>query len=169
MHKNGNTSLTISWTQEGKLPQYHKIGGFIEKKIKSIDRVEHNAWVYNIEVEDDHSYVSNGSVVHNCITAVKAQAGGAIPVSSNFAALDETIQYGVKISMDKAETKKTKDDEANVGSWTDEELNKFRDSLIDMLKNPDKQAKIRPDMMAWARKEMSWSRTATGWINDFES
>lgn len=169
MHKNGNTSWTISWTQEGKLPQYHKIGGFIEKKIKSIDRVEHNDWVYNIEVEDDHSYVSNGSVVHNCITAVKAQAGGAIPVSSNFAALDETIKYGVKIAMKKADTKKTKDDEANVGSWTDDELNQFKSSLIDMLKNPDKQNKIRPDMMAWARKEMSWAKTAKGWQDDFES
>ena len=107
--------------------------------------------------------------MHNCITAVKAQAGGAIPVSSNFAALDETIQFGVKIAMKKADTKKTKDDEANVGSWTDDELNQFKDALIDMLKNPDKQNKIRPQMIAWARKEMSWQKTAKGWQDDFES
>lgn len=41
----------------------------------------------------------------DCISARKAQAGGAIPVTTDFAALDETVQFGYKIH-----SKKTKDD-----------------------------------------------------------
>lgn len=33
----------------------------------------------------------------SCITAIKAQAAGAIPVCSSYAALDETVQHGIKI------------------------------------------------------------------------
>lgn len=32
--------------------------------------IEHNALVYNLEVEEDHSYVANGITVHNCLDAV---------------------------------------------------------------------------------------------------
>jgi len=40
----------------------------------------------------------------DCISARKAQAGGAIPVTTDFAALNETVQSGVKVH-----SKKTKD------------------------------------------------------------
>ncbi len=31
-----------------------------------LDKIEYNDYVYNLEVEDDHSYVANGNIVHNC-------------------------------------------------------------------------------------------------------
>jgi hypothetical protein len=34
--------------------------------IKSLDRNEYSGLVYNLEVEDDHSYVVEGVAVHNC-------------------------------------------------------------------------------------------------------
>lgn len=40
----------------------------------------------------------------DCISARKAQAAGAIPVTTDFAALDETVQFGTKVH-----SKKTKD------------------------------------------------------------
>lgn len=97
-----------------------------------------------------------------CITAVKAQAGGAVPVSSNFAALDETVQHGVKLPM------KAQDEKTPVGQWADNELDEFKEALIDMLKHPEKQEAIRPKMMKWAREEMSWEKTAKQWVGDFE-
>lgn len=97
-----------------------------------------------------------------CISAVKAQAGGAVPVASNFAALKETVKYGEILDM-KAQSEKTP-----VGEWDEEELNKFKDSLIKVLKDPGYQEAVRPEMMKWARTQ-SWLNTARGWVKDFEA
>lgn len=96
-----------------------------------------------------------------CITAVKAQAGGAVPVSSNFAALKETVKYGTILDM------KAQDENTPVGQWDKEELDKFKEALIDMLKHPEKQESIRKEMMEWARTQ-SWAMRAKEWIGDFE-
>src|SRR5665213_954634 len=73
-----------------------------------------------------------------CITAIKAQAGGAVPVSSNFAALDETVQYGVKLPM------KEQKEGAKIGLGDTKFLTEFRESLISMLSNSSLQKEIRP-------------------------
>lgn len=95
-----------------------------------------------------------------CITAIKAQAGGAVPVSSNFAALDETVQFGTKIPM------KQLDEKTPVGDWDSKELTMFKTALIDMLSNPQAQELIRPKMMDWARTQ-SWDNVARSWIEEF--
>lgn len=97
-----------------------------------------------------------------CITAVKAQAGGAVPVSSNFAALKETVQFGEILDM------KAQDEKTPVGQWDKEELEKFKVALIKVLKDPEYQESIRLKMMTWARTQ-SWANTAGSWIEDFES
>lgn len=38
----------------------------ITKKIQKIQQEYYEGWVYNLEVEDDHSYVAEGIAVHNC-------------------------------------------------------------------------------------------------------
>lgn len=99
----------------------------------------------------------------SCITAMKAQASGAIPVSSNFAALEETVQYGVKIPM------KAMDEKTPVGKWDKEELDKFKGHLVSMLKNPSGQEAIRSEMKKWARENQSWSNVAGEWDEEFNS
>lgn len=87
-----------------------------------------------------------------CITAIKSQASGAVPVASNFAALDETIQFGHKQAF---------------GEFDDSDLQKYKDSLIWWLQHPEEQEKERPKMMAWART-ISWANVAKGWDEDFD-
>lgn len=87
-----------------------------------------------------------------CITAIKSQASGAVPVASNFAALDETIQFGHKQTF---------------GEFDDKDLQKYKESLIWWLQHPDEQEKVRPEMMKWARST-SWDNVALGWTADFE-
>lgn len=96
-----------------------------------------------------------------CITAIKAQAGGAVPVSSTFAALKETVQYGALIPM-----VGTPEDKA-VSEWKEKDVNRFRDELVDMLTHPNKQAKIRPAMMYWARTQ-SWQKVAEQWDKELQ-
>ena len=86
----------------------------------------------------------------SCISAMKAQAFGAIPVVTNYAALKETVRNGYKI-------------DANIE--TEEGQKVYMDSLIDMLKHPKKQEEIRPAMMAWAKQQFPWSNVATQWNN----
>jgi glycosyltransferase involved in cell wall biosynthesis len=87
-----------------------------------------------------------------CITAVKCQAAGAIPVASNTAALDQMIQFGTKLPFDPESPK---------------DLETYKEKLIWWLQHPEEQEKIRPKMMKWARK-LSWLETAKGWQRDFE-
>lgn len=86
-----------------------------------------------------------------CITAIKAQAGGAVPVASNFAALDETIQFGHK---------------QDFKEFDDEDLEKYKEALIWWLQHPEEQEKVRPKMQEWARTN-SWQKIANQWSKDF--
>jgi len=87
-----------------------------------------------------------------CITAVKAQAGGAVPVCSNYAALDEMVQYGEKMPL---------------YPMTEEKLEHYKDRLIWWLQHPEEQEKQRKAMKEWART-LTWRSTAEGWARDFE-
>jgi intein/homing endonuclease len=46
--------------------KYKKIGGSFFYKIKSILEIDLLEDIYNLEVEDDHSYVANNVIVKNC-------------------------------------------------------------------------------------------------------
>lgn len=87
-----------------------------------------------------------------CITAIKAQAGGAVPVASNFAALDETIQFGHKQAFKE---------------FDDADLEKYKEALIWWLQHPEEQEKVRPEMQQWARS-VSWQAVGEVWVKDFE-
>lgn len=93
-----------------------------------------------------------------CITAIKAQAGGAIPVSTDFAALDETVQYGTKLHIP---------NDGAVGRADQEFLNNYKEALIDMLKHPEKQEAQRKEMMSRARG-ISWQAIADQWAGEFD-
>lgn len=86
-----------------------------------------------------------------CITAVKAQAAGCIPVASNYAALDETIQFGHKQEFKEFDAA---------------DLEKYKQKLIWWLQHPEEQEKVRPQMMGWARTN-SWESVAKKWDAEF--
>jgi len=94
-----------------------------------------------------------------CITAIKAQSGGAVPVSTDFAALDETVQFGTKLHIP---------NDGAVGRADAKFLGAYRDALIDMLQHPEKQEAQRAAMMSWARTK-SWQSVAEQWRGEFEA
>lgn len=87
----------------------------------------------------------------NCITAQKAMAGGAIPVTSDFACLKDLVSYGEQIPMNKFE---------------DQDVEKYKNHLISWLKSPHRQNGIRKEMQTWAREKFDWSNTAKQWDED---
>lgn len=84
----------------------------------------------------------------SCITAMQAQALGAVPVVTNYGALKETVQYGEKVDGDVFEQ---------------ETMEKWCDSLIWWLKNPKEQESIREEMIEWAKNTFSWEEVAKKW------
>lgn len=97
-----------------------------------------------------------------CITAVKAQAGGAWPVTSDYAALKENVHFGYRQPMREI------DKQSRAGWWTEKELGTYRDALIQTLQKPIEN-KQRKQMMAWARENKSWAQTAKQWDGVFRA
>lgn len=151
-HKNGAVSYSIAWTTVPTIKFYGENENYILHRVKSITTQPYEGWVYNLEVEGDNSYVSNGHAVHNCISAMKAQAFGAVPVVTNYAALKETVQYGDKVDVDITSEKGQQE---------------YAKHLIAMLQDVEKQKKIRPEMMSWARETYSWETVARQWKDWF--
>ena len=60
-------------------------------KVVSVSRIVGPISVYDMEVEGLHNFIADGVVVHNCITAMEAQAAGCRIVASDIAALRETV------------------------------------------------------------------------------
>jgi glycosyltransferase involved in cell wall biosynthesis len=89
----------------------------------------------------------------SCITAMKAQAGGAIPVVIPNGALAETVQFG-------RVTRHTS------GRRAREE---WLEALLDLLRHPEKQDVERQRMMASALELFSWDGVADAWLREFES
>jgi glycosyltransferase involved in cell wall biosynthesis len=89
----------------------------------------------------------------NCISAMKAQVHGAVPVVINYAALETTVQHGVKVDGDiyESETKE-----------------RYKEALIKAF-DPKWQEEVRKKMMPWAKKKFAWKNVADQWIEDFES
>lgn len=94
----------------------------------------------------------------SCIQAMQAQAMGALPVTTDYAALNETVQRGVKVGgvteflvvPDKVKEEMA---EAVVGLLTTD--------------NKDEQTAERQDMVDWARETYDWSEVADQWEGDW--
>lgn len=90
----------------------------------------------------------------SCITGMKAQAAGCIPVTTTVAALNETVQYGTKLPYSDIYT-------------NEEAQNKWVKEVVDLLKDREKQEKIRQKMIPWAQSKFSWDAVANQWDKEF--
>jgi glycosyltransferase involved in cell wall biosynthesis len=102
------------------------------------------AWVYPTHFEEI-----------SCITAMKAQAMGAIPITTNYAALDETVRFGLKVDTENIYTDSSAQDE-------------FIQGAINILNKPPTE-EDRDEMKQWARKHFSWEKVAEQWNNLFQN
>lgn len=111
-----------------------KIGG-----VQELGRVSQNE-VYKMCAESAVWFYPTAFQEISCISAMTAQAMGAFPVCTPYAALKETVssKYGMKVNRDK-----------------------IADALIYQLKNQDEQK--RKEMIEWARSEYDIRSLAKEW------
>lgn len=89
----------------------------------------------------------------NCITALEAQNDGLIPVTVDLAALDETVQSGIKVS----------------GNIRDMDvLSELKNRLLSLMENPDEIKKQRKAGKKFSRK-FYWNKIANKWTNVFNN
>ena len=99
------------------------------------------------------SYPTNFDEI-SCISAMKAQIYGAIPVTMSKAALKETVLYGTKL----------------FGDINDLEVfSTYIEELIGWLKDNERQEATRKVMMPQAKLAFSWRGVAEAWKSEFDS
>jgi glycosyltransferase involved in cell wall biosynthesis len=94
----------------------------------------------------------------SCISAMKAQAGGAIPVVIPMGALREVVQFGFHTHRGYDGIAPTE-----VGELETEWL----DGLITLLSSPAEQTRIRQTMIPPSKARFSWSAVADQWEREF--
>jgi glycosyltransferase involved in cell wall biosynthesis len=97
----------------------------------------------------------------SCISAMKAQVGGAVPVVIPTGALRETVQFGLRTSYGH-------DDHPPTTSY-DELLLEWEAGLIEMLRSSSLQEAVRGEMRPASRARFDWEVIATAWEQEFYS
>lgn len=65
--KSGNAMYIVQWKVNAERRIYRLDRGHETTTIRSVDEIDYDGPVYNLEVEDDHSYLTTGGMVHNCM------------------------------------------------------------------------------------------------------
>lgn len=147
-----NKEYMMKWKEE-LVEKMEKLG------VENLGRISHEEVAKLYQTANVFAYPTEFAEIH-CISAAKAQAGGALPITTDFAALDETVQYGVKIHSEK-----NKDNWA-LGqfdfSLTDEKMKQeWIDKVVETLQTPIQD---RAEMRTWAKQRFDWDNIANEWI-----
>jgi FkbM family methyltransferase len=130
-----------------------KINGLMNQEgITHLGRISHDLVALENKEAGIWAYFTHFGEI-SCITGMRAQALGAIPVVIDYGALHETVQHGVKVKGDIYDPE------------TKEEIKK---ELIALLKDTKRQDSIREPMMKWAKEEFAWSKVAKQWDEEFK-
>lgn len=134
-----------AWKQ--KIDELMKQGG-----ITHLGRISHEALWVELLKSGVHTYPTHFAEI-SCISCMKSQAAGAIPCIIDYAALKETVQFGVKIKGD---------------IYDQETKELYKNSLIALLKDEKYQEEVRKEMIPWAKEKFAWSKVAKQWDEEFK-
>ena len=74
--RSNGPAYVVSWPLDPQREGTYRIeGGTLTSPVRSVEETGYTGVVYNLEVEDDHSYVTTGGAVHNCYGVPPAKAG----------------------------------------------------------------------------------------------
>jgi glycosyltransferase involved in cell wall biosynthesis len=139
----GNNPERMAWKdkmvklmgQEG-ITEHGRVGKEELKKIRSACGI----WAYPTDFDEI-----------NCITALECQSEGVVPVVINKAALEETVNSGIKIDGD---------------IYMRETLEDYKNALISLMKDEERW-KIESKKAQEFAKKFDWSLIAKNWERYF--
>jgi glycosyltransferase involved in cell wall biosynthesis len=142
----------------------------IEDKMKALDGFENLGKLNHGEVAE--LYQKAGIFAYptafyeiDCISARKAQAGGAYPVVTDFAALNETVMFGNKVKTDASKENWGKDYATDFGLQEEAAKQAWIALCVEQLRNPMSEEQ-RKAMRNWTRK-FDWEDIARQWLATF--
>jgi glycosyltransferase involved in cell wall biosynthesis len=97
----------------------------------------------------------------SCISAMKAQAGGAVPAVIPTGALSETVRFGFRTMRSYTDYRGLPFPQRIVEEWLQ--------GLVDLLRSSERQARIRTEMIPDSRRHFDWSAVARAWEQEFAS
>lgn len=129
-----------------------------ELGVEELGRLSHNDVAKLYMQAGIFAYPSEFAEI-DCISLSKAMAGGAIPVTTDFAAMGEKQGFGVFVHSDK-----TKD------NWTEnykfdfslQNTDEWAEKVIELLKNPPTEEQ-RLEMCKWAQDRFDWNKVIEQW------
>jgi len=136
-----------------KTGQHSKIiGDYLWMPIRSIQKTPYKGVVYNLEVEDEHSYVVENVATHNCITALEAQISKTAIVCTDLAALHTTVgDKGILLQGD---------------AYTKEYREKALQEVFAILKDEKRRNEMVERAFQWA-KQQTWETRAKEMLQIF--
>lgn len=137
-HKNNPAQLAWMRKMQGLMSQDGIINhGRVDQDTLAQHQLEAYLWLYPTAFPEIH-----------CITALEMQAAGAYPITTGYAALEETQKVGIKLPGD------TKSKE-----WQEKYINE----VVFAYENPDTIAKEVEEGKKWA-KENDWDNVTEQWL-----
>lgn len=153
----GNSKM-MGW-KDDLIKKMHSVDG-----IEDLGRINHeeiarlhaeaNIWAYPTEFYEIH-----------CISAVKAQAAGDIPVTTDFAALNETVNYGYKIHSDKTIEDWCKPYQVDFSLSDEKKRKEWVDRVVEVMNNPPSEQE-RHKMKEWALSSHNWELVVDKWEHE---
>ena len=110
--------------------------------------------VFCMEVEPDHNFVANGIVVHNCLSAMEAQACGLPIVTSARGALPETVAPGAGVLIPDT-------------VHTPEYYDAFANAVLRLMRSPE-EWRVASAAGLERAQTLSWDLVAEQWEELFE-
>lgn len=144
-------AYTLNWTDTLVAVHHRDIEEGYATRVKEIQKRHYKGLVYNFEVEEDASYVTDRTIVHNCISVLEAQAAGCVPVTTRLAALPETVKHGVLVDP----------------PFDDRYRHEWVDAVVDLLLDDALHAAIAA-AGRHAALQLSWTAVAAQWADLFQ-
>ena len=144
-------SMPQGKSKEGKLWKQKMLKLLDQPGVKEHGRVGSETIIEATKRADVFAYPTDFPEI-SCITAMKMQAGGAIPITSGFAALKETILFP----------------EPTIDITNENGLNIYKEKLINILKlSRDEKSNLRTAMKKIDK--FDWNTIARSWDEKFKS
>lgn len=97
----------------------------------------------------------------DCISVKKAQAAGCVPVTTDFGAFDESVQWGYKVHSKKTKANWSKPYQFGYGITDKEMKREWVQNCVNLLSQREDPRRIEA-MKKWARK-FDWDKIAAKW------
>jgi predicted O-linked N-acetylglucosamine transferase (SPINDLY family)/glycosyltransferase involved in cell wall biosynthesis len=133
-----------------------------ELGIEELGRISHGEIAQLYHKANIFAYPSEFTEI-DCISLSKAMAAGAIPVTTDFAAMGEKSQHGgVFIHSNKSTAYWAQPDQFHFEIADPEQKAEFVREIVKLLLNPPSESEREP-MREWARSTFDWNKIADSW------